>query len=541
VPVRIDIYADQRLAYRQLARGFGACLQEHRDVIQSTSFCGIDRRFFGKRLRTWTGAPRLQRRATGMIQDILALPKMGMLNAAQCKAIHSASLEILRRTGVRVFHDEALAMLRETDAVVTDGNLVRIPAGLVEWALDQPPSRVGLCRRGTDQVAVGLEGSAVNFGTGSDCPTYLDPRSGRHRPFLTADVVDAIRVVDATGELGFCMSMGIPADLDGSHAYRRQFALMLEHTTKPIVFVCDDRADCEAIVTMAAAAAGGVESLRINPTLLLYSEPTTPLQHSQTATAKLLFMAEQSLPIVHSPAPMMGGTAPVTVGGAFALGNAEVLSSLVMHQLRHPGAPFVYGQGLHHMDMKTTISVYGAPEFQLARVMVAEMGRYYGLPTWGYAGHSDSCVVDEQAALDAAFSVMIAMLTGTNLVHDVGYLEAGLTTSPEMIVLTGELISMLRRFVGGVELDAESMALDVIHAVGPGGDYLTDRHTLRHFRELWQPELMSRQRMDDWLKAGSLRYGDRLREKTIEILDTHEPEPLADGVKDQINYILKES
>lgn len=476
-----------------------------------------------------------------MTQDILALPSMAMLHDAQCKAIHSASLEILRRTGARVFHDGALAMLRETDAVVTDGNLVRFPAGLVEWALDQAPSRVGLCRRGTDQVSVSLEGAVVNFGTGSDCPTYLDPRTGRHRPFLTTDVSDAVRVVDALNELGFCMSMGIPADLDGPYAYRRQFALMLENTIKPIVFVCDDRADCEAIVAMAAAAAGGAESLRINPTLLLYSEPTTPLQHSQTATAKLLYMAEQALPIVHSPAPMMGGTAPVTLAGAFALGNAEVLSSLVMHQLRHPGAPFVYGQGLHHMDMKTTISVYGAPEFQLARVMVAEMGRFYGLPTWGYAGQSDSCVVDEQAAVDATFSVMVALLTGTNLVHDVGYLEAGLTTSPEMIVLTAELVSMLRRFVSGVKLDAESIALEVIHAVGPGGDYLADRHTLRHFRELWQPELMSRQRMDDWVKAGSFRLGDRLREKTLHILDTHEPEPLADGVKAQIDYILKES
>jgi trimethylamine--corrinoid protein Co-methyltransferase len=473
-----------------------------------------------------------------MPQNTTAFPRLAMLEREQRDTIHLASLEILRRTGVRVFHEGALALLRQTDAVITDGNLVRLPPGLVEWALSQAPSRVPLCRRGTNHVVAPLEGRTVSFGPGSDCPNYLDPRSGQRRPFTAADVVDCIHVVDALPEISFCMSMGIPADLGTENPYRQQFALMLEHTTKPLVFVCDDRADCEAIASMAAAAAGGMEELRLNPTLLLYSEPTTPLKHSETATGKLLYMAKQALPIVHSPAPMMGGTAPVTLAGGLALGNAEVLSSLVMHQLKRPGAPFVYGSGLHHMDMKTTISVYGAPEFQLARVGVAEMGRYYGLPTWGYAGHSDSCVMDEQAAADAAFSVLVALLAGNNLVHDVGYLEAGLTTSPEMIVFTAEMISMMGSFVAGFSLDAEALALDVIDQVGPGGDFLTARHTLKHFRGLWQPTLFDRRRADDWIANGSKRLGQRLQEKTVGIIEDHVPEPLPAGVLEEITYIL---
>jgi trimethylamine--corrinoid protein Co-methyltransferase len=462
-----------------------------------------------------------------------------MLSQEQCETIHRASLEILRCTGVRIYHDEALALLRGADAVITDQNLVRFPPGLVEWALRQAPSRVALCRRGSDQVLVPLEGRQVSFGTGSDCPNYLDPRTGERRAFTTADLVDCIHVVDALPELSFCMSMGIPGDLGTANAYRQQFALMVEHTTKPIVFVCDDRADCEAIAAMAAAAAGGMEQLRLNPTLLLYSEPSTPLKHTMTATGKLLYMAEQSLPIVHSPAPMMGGTAPVTLAGGLALGNAEVLSSLVMHQLKRPGSPFVYGSGLHHMDMRTTISVYGAPEFQLARLAVAEMGRFYGLPTWGYAGHSDSCTMDEQAAADAAFSVLVALLAGNNLVHDVGYLEAGLTTSLEMIVFTAEMIAMMRRFVDGMAVDAESLALEVIHQVGPGGDFLTSQHTLKHFRELWQPTLFDRRRAEEWIASGGKRLGQRLRDKTTAIMREHKPEPLPDCVREEMAYILE--
>jgi len=469
----------------------------------------------------------------------LALPHFRMFDEAQCEQIHLASLEILRRTGVRVYEDEALTLLKEAGAHVSEGNLVKIPASLVEWALQQAPSRIGLCGRGGDQVTVHLEGRQVNFGPGSDCPNYLDPRTGEKHLFTSQDLIDCIRLVDALPELGFVMSMGIPSDLGAANAYRQQFALMLEHTHKPIVFVCDDRADCEAIIAMAAAAAGGLDQLQLNPSLLLYSEPTTPLQHSRSATQKLLTMAEQGLPIVHSPAPMMGGTAPTTLGGGLALGSAEALSSLVIHQLKRAGAPFVYGSGLHHMDMRTSISVYGAPEFQLARVGVAAMGQFYGLPTWGYAGHSDSNVLDEQAAADATFSVLVALLTGSNLVHDVGYLEAGLTTSPELIVLTSEIISMMRSFMDGVKLGAEQLALDVIHRVGPGGNYLTDEHTLAHFRDLWQPTLFDRQRAGDWRAGGSRRLGDRLRQKTIAILDSHQPLPLPESVRQEVQYILE--
>jgi len=473
-----------------------------------------------------------------LVQDILAWPRLTMLSREQCEILHVAALEILRRTGVRVHYKPALDLLRQTDAVIADGNQVRFPPGLVEWALAQAPSRVALCRRGSDEAVAPLEGQAVSFGPGSDCPNYLDPRTGIHRPFTAADVLDCIHLTDALPELAFCMSMGIPSDLGTPKPYRRQFAWMLEHTTKPLVFVCDDRADCEAIVAMAAAAAGGLQALRINPTLLLYSEPTTPLQHTESATAKLLYMAEQSLPIVHSPAPMMGGTAPVTLAGAVALGNAEVLSSLVMHQLQRPGAPFVYGVQAHHIDMKTMVTAYCGPEYQLARAMNAEMGRYYGLPTWGNAGMSDSCAMDEQAASDAVFSTLVALLTGTNLTHDVGYLESGLTTSPEMMVWTAEVISMLRRFAAGVSLDAESLALEVIHQVGPGGDFLATAHTLKHFRELWAPTLLSRQRMSDWLAEGGRRLGERLREKTVAIIESHRPQPLPDAVRQTMVDIL---
>jgi trimethylamine--corrinoid protein Co-methyltransferase len=465
-----------------------------------------------------------------------------MLGRDDCLSLHLASLEVLQRTGVRVYSPAGLKLLREAGAAVegdAEQGLVRLPPSLVERALATAPSAFNLHRRGTDEVAIQLDGQHVYFGTGSDTLRYLDPRTGLRRDFQSADVADCMRLGDALPQIGFLMSVGIPRDVPTATYFRYQFATMQRHTEKPLVFVCNDRADIEAIHAMAAAAAGGAERLQRFPHILLYSEPTTPLQHSLEATEKLLFCAEHAIPVTHSPAPMMGGTAPITVAGAAVLGNAEMLSGLVMHQLQAPGAPFLYGHGVHHLDMKEMISVYGAPEFQLARVFAAEMARFYGLPVWGYSGHSDSKVVDGQAAADAQFSVLVALLARTNLNHDVGYLESGLTGSPEMMVLTDEIISQTRHFARGARVDPEALAVDVIHAVGPGGEFLSHDHTMAHWRELWLPGVFDRQRLGPWEEKGARRLEDRVREKTVALLDSHRVPALPATVDAEIDHILR--
>jgi trimethylamine--corrinoid protein Co-methyltransferase len=461
-------------------------------------------------------------------------PKLRLLEREDCLRIHRATCDILRDTGVRVYSQTGLDLLRQAGAAVED-DLVRIPPSLVEWALASAPGKFDLYQRGSQEVALKLDGEQIYFGPGSDTLHYLDPRTGGRRDFKLADVGDCIRVCDALPEIGFVMSVGVPGDVPSERSYRYQFASMIRNTTKPIVFVCDDLEDIRAIASIAATVAGGWDNLSRYPNILLYSEPSTPLQHSKEAVEKLLYCAEHAIPVTHSPAPMMGGTAPVTIAGAVALGSAEMLSGLVMHQLKHPGAPFLFGHGVHHLDMKTMVSVYGAPEFQLARVLAAEMGHFYGLPVWGYAGHSDSKVIDGQAAVDMQFSVLVALLARTNLNHDIGYLESGLTNSPEMMVLADEVIGMNRRFVEGVRLDDEYLALDVIHQVGPGGEFMSHDHTMAHFRELWSPQIFDRSQLDRWEQLGSKDLNARLREATIALMDEHQVPPLPEEVEQEID------
>jgi trimethylamine--corrinoid protein Co-methyltransferase len=292
---------------------------------------------------------------------------------------------------------------------------------------------------------------------------------------------------------------------------------------------------------MAAAVAGGLEALVEQQHILLYSEPSSPLQQSETAVDKLLLMAEHRLPIVHSPAPLMGGTGPITMASGLALSLAEILSSLAVHQLKCPGAPFVFGAGLHHMDMSAAQICYASPEFQLTKAAIAQLGRWYGLPTWGYAGCSDAKMMDEQAALESLLSVIMAKFSGANLVHDVGYVESGLTGSYEMIVLTDELIAMADHLMKGIEISDDTLMLDELHAVGPGGHFLDSRNTLERFRDFWYPGLLDRGRREQWLAAGAQTLGHKLNARVKEIISSHRPRPLDAAVKQEVQEILAQA
>lgn len=463
-----------------------------------------------------------------------------VLSQRQLEDLHLAALEVLRRTGVRFNHAEALEMLRRAGAFVSDGNLVRFPARLVEAALASAPSRIVMCDC-QGEPAIYLEGSRVYFGPGSDCVYFSDYATGERRRFTQADLIDGYRLCDALPNIDFVMSIGIPADVDPGLAYDTQMALMLEHSSKPIVFVTEDGITCRRAIEMAAVVAGGHEALREQQHVLLYTEPSSPLQQSETAIDKLLLIAQHGLPVVHSPAAMMGGTAPITLAGGLAVMLAEILSGLVVHQLVRPGAPFVFGAGLHNLDMRTMQMAHPSPEFELTKSAIAQLGRWYGLPTWGYAGNSDAKVMDEQAALEAMFSVMMAQLSGANLVHDVGYMESGLATCFELIVLTDELIAMTDRFMAGFEVSDGSLILDEIDEVGPGGNYLATGQTLARFREFWYPMLLDRRNYERWLDDGATTLGQRLKARVKEIVGGHQSRPLGPGQQEALHAILREA
>jgi trimethylamine--corrinoid protein Co-methyltransferase len=340
--------------------------------------------------------------------------------------------------------------------------------------------------------------------------------------------------------IDFIMSMGNPSDVPPDDLYIHEFAGMLRGSVKPNVYTAKNRDDMEDLYRIAVAVAGSEQALREKPFFLHYAESISPLLVPEESLQKLIFCAEKNVPASYPPSPNPGGGGPVTVAGAVALGNAECLVGLLISQLVRPGAPFLYGMNTAAFDMKSAIVSYGGPEWSLGMAAWTEMARYYGLPSWGFGGATDSKVVDGQAGVEATFSIMSAFLTRCTLVHDVGYIEYGSTSSMEMLVMADEIIDMTRFVMEGVVVDESTLALDAIARVRPGGGFLTDDHTLDHWRTAqWRPGLLDRQRYDRWVKRGSKDLFTRANERAREILAEHEVEPLPEEAEKVIDEILE--
>jgi trimethylamine--corrinoid protein Co-methyltransferase len=461
-----------------------------------------------------------------------------LFDDSQLSEIHQASLEILSRTGVRVRLDEALELLRGAGCQVSDGDLVKLPAAVVDEALGSAPSSIVLYGRdGAQRVC--LEGRRTFFGTGSDLPNILDLETGERRLSRLSDVADTARLADFLPNIDFVMSMALPSDVAPETSDRRSFLAMIENTSKPVVFTAWDETGLADIIAMAEAVAGGTDRLSLKPFLVAYLEPSSPLQHSETVLRKMMMMADKGLPFVYAPGPVEGASAPVTSAGTLAMANAEVLSGITIAQLRRAGTPIVYGSGSGPLDMRTTVATYSSPEFMLHCRAIAELGqRLYHLPTWGFSGCTDSKVPDMQAGADAGLWTLWTTLCGANLVHDVGYVESGMTCSYEMIVMCDEIIGFVRRLMGGIELGPETLALETIDEVGPGGDYLTTEHTLRHYKECWYPQLFDRLSHPAWAEAGSPSIVEKARAAARKAVSGHVADPLPVAILETLRALV---
>jgi trimethylamine--corrinoid protein Co-methyltransferase len=464
-------------------------------------------------------------------------PRLSVLGNEQIEQIHQATLEVLERTGVQITHPRALALLDGAGARV-DGNRVRIPAWLVEDAIRKAPSRIVLGNRNGERQ-VFLEGTKYWFGPSLDCIDYLDPLTGDRSRFTSDHCRITTTVADALPNYTWVMTIGMADDAPPDIADRVIARQVLTYTEKPLVFCCKDTNSVRDIYEMALLIAGNEERFHRAPSIVHYSEPISPLLYYDPAVEKILFCAEKGIPLINFPAPQGGSTAPATFAGEIVQGSAESLSGLVLAQLVRPGAPFIYGAFATIMDMKTTIFSYGAPEMSLMVAAMAQMAQFYRLPFFGTAGCSDAKFPDAQAAAEVAFSCMASALVGANLIHDAGsWLDHGSLASPAFMVLVNEILYMVEQFMRGIPVNDETLALEVMDRVGPGGHYLYEDHTLRHFRNVWYSDLFDRSIQDTWVKKGKKQFADRLEEKTRKLLK-HEPAPLPDDVRTEISKMAK--
>jgi len=465
-----------------------------------------------------------------------------MLSDDQLQELLNGVLHVLEYTGLDVYHDEAREILEKAGARV-DGLRVRLPPYLVKRSLEMAPRSFTLgARDGNAKHNIQIGPGRAHFGPGPTCPSFIDVDTLERRPYVKSDVPIVAKVVDALPNIDFCESLGTVSDVQHKLGALYEFAGMFPNTNKPIVARSHDRFDLAGIHEIAVAEAGGQAAFEKRPNYVHCSEPPSPLVSTFEALDKLLFAARHRVPLIFAPCPVAGGTAPVTAAGIVIQGAAESWMGLTLAQIVQPGLPFIVGGVYSVMGMSSMIPAYGAPELVLMMAGISELSHYAGLPVWQTGGCTDAKTFDEQAIIEGSLSVLISALTGGDLCHDVGYTESAMTGSVLQLVAMDEAIGYSRRISRGIEVNEDTLAVDVIHSVGPNGHYLRQAHTRRYFRnEFWYPNLCDRRNYEEWSMMGKTTMKDRTVARVRDILATHRPSPLKPVTEKVIEKVLAEA
>ena len=406
---------------------------------------------------------------------LIARPHFRMLTDDQIERITAAAFDVLEKVGFKVLHPGVRKMLQSAGAVVTD-ELVKVPQFIVRGCLATSPKGWTIYDR-LGHRALDVSGRNSYYGTSTASPNTKDALTGEFHETTVQDLARAAQIADGLENIDWVMPMGSAQDVPAEAADLHEFFATVTHTTKPIVFLAYSPRGTELIYDMAAQVAGGPEALREKPFLVLYPEPISPLTMPGEVADRILVAADKFMPQMMGPAIQPGGTGPVTMAGAVAQGVAESMFCVVVAQLRNPGCPVGLGCNFGILDMAQALMSVGAPEMSLALAAQAEVAQSLGLPTWGLAGATDAKTLDAQAGAEAAYHILAQGMAGLNLIHDVGYMDTSMACAVEQLVMGNDVIGMAKRFLRGMEVSEEQLALDVISRVGPGGGTFCRKNT----------------------------------------------------------------
>ena len=454
-----------------------------------------------------------------------------------CELVINNTFAVMEKTGLEIQSPKAVELLKNNGCAV-DGARVKFPPALVKSAINSAAREMVLYKRTGDE-AMRVGGVSNYYGPGPTNPFVEDFETGERRTPRKSDVGNTATVVDACPNLDYLMGLANIMDCDVNIADVAEAHEALRHTTKPSVLWAVDCAGMQDIFDMCAAVAGGWEKFLEKPFMCMFAGcPQTPLIIPESIFDKLEYSINKGVPTLAMTGPQLGAVAPVTLAGAMVVGLAEMLAMLVLSQLVRKGSVLVMGVVILTMDMKTTRSAYGSPEHCLCESLQSDIFHYLNLPHVGTAGVTESKIVDEQSAVESSMQILTNALSGTNMVHDVGFMDGAMSGSLDQLVLCDEIIGFAKRIREGINFDEKSFALDLIDQIGPGGEYISNAHTFKHFKkELWRPTLLDRGLYEGWVQDGRKDMRTRIREKTAAILANHSCQPLPDDVAAQIDAI----
>lgn len=467
-------------------------------------------------------------------------PKLSLniLTVDEVKKIHSATLHTLEHVGVRFPSRRALEIWAANGATVDhEKMIVKVKPEIIESALKSAPSAYMLGARDPQQNC-NMDGNHVFLGTDGCGVEIIDIHSGQKRTSALSDVAEIARIADATEEIGFhwvaLSAQDKPAATRGLHELKAVWENSTKHVQTESVY---NEVEARAAIELAIAVAGSKEELRRRPVLSLMQCTAPPLGHDGGSLDAALVAAEYGVPTGFMTMAANLTTGPATLAGNLVVGNAEVISATALIQLAYPGAPVFYAAAQTASDLRNGAYTGGGPEDFLYGAATNVLSDFYNIPLSMGSFATGAKEPNWQAGLENSLSTMMACIVMSDMLLGAGFLHGSRIWSYAEMMLDCEIFSIIHKVMQGIVVNDETLALDVIANAGPGGNFLTQKHTRQHMRDIFLPQFMDRRPYSEWeTKKDDAR--DWALEKACKTLASHQPDPLDKRVSEELSKII---
>lgn len=468
-------------------------------------------------------------------------PPLEVITSDQIEQIHNASMHILENIGLEFLEDEAFACWQQT-GIRTDPatNRVWLDRGLVLELVAKAPAQFTLRAR-NPKHSITIGGNHVNFCTVGAVPYYSDLDNGR-RPGTLAIFKKMVKLAQVCGPIHMVEGLFVePQDVPTDQRNLEKGLAVFTYSDKAMTTAAHGRVSAQDYVNMAAIVYGGLEAIQHQPAFVSNVNVNSPLRYDERMLGALITYAQYGQPCIITPFILAGAMGPVTLAGAIAQQNAEALAGIALTQLINPGVPVVYGGFTTNIEMQSGSPAFGTPEGAMALLCGAQLARFYGLPYRGSGSLNTSKIPDAQAAMESQMTLWPAVMAHANIIiHSAGWLESGLVCSLEKFILDVEGLAMMHAFLGGFDVNEDTLALDSIANVGPGGHHLGTAHTLARFREaFYHPVLADRLAYETWREAGSWDAAKRANQVAKQLLKTYEQPKLDTAVQEELEAYVQ--
>jgi trimethylamine--corrinoid protein Co-methyltransferase len=459
--------------------------------------------------------------------------RLEFLSDRELDRIEETAYTLLDEVGIRLDHPLAAEMLHGLGCRV-DGDRVLIPPAVVDWGLANVTPHNDFYNR-DGSYAFSFGDGRLRFHNAGGLPFIYDLETGERRRPTTQDVADGTRVLDALPNVDVVIPLLGPTDVPSELLAVASTDALVRNTSKPFsAAAIESPLDVPYVVEMAAACCGGMEAFRQHPNMYVSVSPVSPLRFPNDVTSTIIAVARLGVPFNSLPAPSLGATGPVTLAAALAQQHAELLASFIIAAAANPGAQVTYCSRINPVDPRTAISSWGGPEIGMAGAIATQLAHRRGLPCDSFGFCTSATRIDPQCASERLMNAYTPALAGVDILSGVAGTESVMAGVLELAVMDDEIISMLRRVVGGVAVDDETLALDVMREVIPrDGVFLAEMHTVKQIRKgaIWLPTVSDR--------TGVASGVERARARAKELVARHRPAPLPDDVIRQLDEIME--